>query len=386
MTPDLTGAALLSQRHGAPVWLFERSAAARAKATQSTAEAVLDGWAQEAGLGAASDQPPAPSPTGAASPTEAASDQPPASSPTEAPAAAGLTGAALLTAVAGARGMPESLVERSANARASAAGVSLEAVLHEWAEDEGLEAATSQPPAPSPKSATSSPLPTPKPKAKPVAPVAAGLSGAALLTAVAGARGMPESLVERSAKARAKKTDASVDDVLSEWAHEAGLGAASDQPPAASPAEAASPTAEAASAEEAQDGSHTSDTDVQEPDAAVEAVPRPVKSWRHAVAVGAITALVPLLILIVLAIFADVPSELSEAPWYLLGLEPFLSYLEPFISLVIIPGVVLAWIVILPIVAWNPAVHPSIRRIALTALVLLVLAIAALTIIGAVQT
>jgi hypothetical protein len=209
------------------------------------------------------------------------------------------------------------------------------------------------------------------------------LTGAALLSQRYGA---PVWLFERSAAARAKASQSTVEAVLDGWAQEAGLGAASDQPPAASPAEAASPTAEAASAEEAQDGSETSDTDVQEPDAAVEAVPRPVKSWRHAVAVGAIAALVPLLILIVLAIFADVPSELSEAPWYLLGLEPFLSHLEPFVALVIIPGVVLAWIVILPIVAWNPAVHPSIRRIALMALVLLVLAIAALTIVGAVQT
>jgi hypothetical protein len=386
MTPERAGAALLSQTYGAPVWLFERSAAARAKASQSTAGAVLDAWAQKAGTGDVSLQTPASGQdkadserSPADSPAEAATGQAPAASPTAAPAATGLTGAALLTAVAEARGMPESIIERSANARASAAGVSLEDVLHEWAEEEGLEAASSQPPAPSPKSATSSPLPTPKPKAKPVAPVAAGLSGAALLTAVAEARGMPESLVERSANARAKKTDASVEDVLNEWAQEAGLVAASDQPPAASP------TTEAAAVDEAQDGSQTSDTDVQESDATREIAPRPVRSWHRAAAIGAIAALVPLVVLVLLAVFTDVPSDLSEAPWYLLALEPFLGYLEPFIVLVIIPGVVVASILTLPVVVLSPAVHPSIRRLALIVLVFLILTIVVLTTIGAVQ-
>jgi hypothetical protein len=88
---------------------------------------------------------------------------------------------------------------------------------------------------------------------------------------------------------------------------------------------------------------------------------------------------VPLLILVALAVFVDVPSDLSEAPWYLVGLEPF-------IALVIIPGVALASIVVLPVVAWNPAVHPSIRRVALMVLVFLALTIGLLTIIGALQT
>ena len=65
--------------------------------------------------------------------------------------------------------------------------------------------------------------------------LATALSVAALLTAVAEARGMPESLLERSAAARAKKTDGTVDDVLTEWAEEAGLVSASPQAPAASP-------------------------------------------------------------------------------------------------------------------------------------------------------
>ncbi|MFV9671713.1 MAG: hypothetical protein ACNYZH_00685, partial [Acidimicrobiia bacterium] len=64
----------------------------------------------------------------------------------------------------------------------------------------------------------------------------------------------------------------------------------------------------------------------------------------------------------------------------------FLGYLEPFIALVIIPGVVLSSIVILAVLAWNPAVHPSTRRLALMVLVFLILIISALSIIGALQT
>ncbi len=271
--------------------------------------------------------------------------------------------AALLTAVAEARGMPESLVERSAAARAKKTDGSVEDVLNEWAQEAGLVAASDQPPATSPTTA----------------PAAAGLTGAALLTAVAEARGMPESLVERSAKARAKKTDATLEDVLNEWAEEAGLVAASDQPPATGP------RAEAAVVEEVRDDSQTPDADAQEVDAASEPAPRQARPWHHAVAVGAFTALVPLVILIALAVFVDVPSNLSEVPWYLLGLEPFLGYLEPFIALVIVPGVALASLVILAVVTWNPAVHPSTRRLALMVLLILVLTIGALTILGALQ-
>jgi hypothetical protein len=112
----------------------------------------------------------------------------------------------------------------------------------------------------------------------------------------------------------------------------------------------------------------------------------PVKSRRHSITVGALAAAVPLVILAVFAVFVNVPLSLSEAPWPLLGLEPFLGYLEPFTVLVIIPGVVLSSIVITAAAAWSPAVHPSTRRIALMVLVFLILTIASLTIIGAIQT
>ncbi len=99
-------------------------------------------------------------------------------------------------------------------------------MLREWAEEEGLDVGG---PAPtdaseSPTVDAESPVASRQPPAEDGAVAASGpLSGAALLSAVAAARKMPESLVERSAKARSKQTDASVDDVLLEWAEEEGV-------------------------------------------------------------------------------------------------------------------------------------------------------------------
>ncbi len=282
----------LEATYGAPASLFERSAAAKANASRSTTEAVLQEWAAEASSNvgvteAAAPVPPAEGRGDAEERSDDAGGQPPAAGPEEgdrrqatadspkaepaiaeassssSPSGGGVTagdgggqtleGAALLAAVAEARGMPESLIERSASARAKAAGVSAEEVLHEWAEEEGLEVASPeeapsyQPPATSPEEGDrpQATADSPKAEASSSSPsgggVAAGggggqaLEGAALLSAVAEARGMPESLIERSAKARAKKEDSTVEAVLQEWAADAGLSAVSSQPPAASP-------------------------------------------------------------------------------------------------------------------------------------------------------
>ena len=216
----------LEATYGAPASLFERSAAARAKASGSTTEDVASAWAQSIG-GA---EPPAvpsseaPPPSGGGA---AAGDGERQAVPSSAP---GLSGAALLGAVAEARGMPESLIERSAKARASATGGSVEAVLQEWATEEGLTEPATTNEASSPSGGdvavgdAGGQASTP-PESAP------GLSGAALLGAVAEARGMPESLVERSAAARAKTAGVELDDVLAEWAAEEGIdvgGGASD--------------------------------------------------------------------------------------------------------------------------------------------------------------
>jgi mono/diheme cytochrome c family protein len=231
----------LEATYGAPASLFERSAAARAKAAGSTAEAVAAEWVNVAGGVAQPSVPPAEGRGDA----EERSDDAGGPEATDAPPAAALSGAALLTAVAEARGMPESLIERSAKARASATGGSVEAVLQAWAAEEGLTAPAdvaddSAPPEEvAGGGADSGGVPAdPSP--------AATLAGPALLAAVAEARGTPEALIERSAKARASAIGQSVESVLQQWAEEERLAAPADVPAALRKADAEQRSDEAA--------------------------------------------------------------------------------------------------------------------------------------------
>ena len=395
MTADAPTAALVAERYGVPAWLIERSATARAQASHTTVDAVYATWA---GATAAAPTPETTTAPAATPATEATPETP--ATPEAAPEPAettGLTGAGLLAAVAEARGLPESMIERSAKARAGAAGVDLDAVLHEWAEDEGLIAPSPSPAATPPKASdgTSEPEPaaTPAAPTAPPAPAAAavGLSGAALLTAVAEARGMPESLTERSAQARAKKEGVTVDDVLNEWAQEAGLTttptepAAAEAAPAPAHAPVAAPAAPSATEAEPATAVGTAVETPPETDTEPGTAPERTRTWPGAFTVGTIAALVLLLTIVALAVFVEVPDVLTEAPVYILGLEPFLTYLDPFIALVIIPGVVLASLVVLAFVALHPGTKPSLRRLAVVVLGYLVLTIVALTIVGALR-
>ena len=229
----------LEATYGAPASLIERSAAARAKATGSTTEAVVAMWAgekeapvEDAAAPAAETDTPVPPPQGEV-----------AAPPGADGAGRSLSGPELLAAVAEARGMPASLIERSAKARAGATGGSVEDVLLEWAAEEGLgvsvPAAEPNAPIPPPQREAVAPSDADGGDLAP-APSGSGLSGAALLAAVAEARGMSASLIERSASARAKTAGVEIDAVLRDWAEEEGLDVsapADESPSSVSPAE-----------------------------------------------------------------------------------------------------------------------------------------------------
>jgi len=104
-------------------------------------------------------------------------------------------------------GLPESMVKRSAAARAKAQGVDADAVLREWA---GVDV-SGVPPAAEPATAPVPTAPTP-------APAPALLDDAAIVAAAAEKMGLPESMVKRSAAARAKAQGVDADAVLREWA------------------------------------------------------------------------------------------------------------------------------------------------------------------------
>lgn len=166
----------------------------------------------------------------------------------------------LLEQIAAAKGMPAALLERSAEARAKATGMSKDEVLLEWAGDEGIDVEASAgagDTSPTGEAAAEAPAPEEATPAAPVeeasGPAAAPASGpiadpAALLAEIAAAKGMPPVLLERSAEARAKSTGLSKDDVLREWAADEGIAVGAAPGPV--PAAGEEPVAEAIAEEE----------------------------------------------------------------------------------------------------------------------------------------
>jgi len=152
----------------------------------------------------------------------------------------------LLAAAAQAMNVPAEMVERSAEARAKAQGVTIEDVLRAWSGGGDISAAAPAAETPAaPAETPAAPAETPAAPEAPVAPSAAPLAmdEASIVAAAAEKMGMPESMVRRSAAARAKAQGVDVDSVLMEWA---GVDA-----PTAAPAAAAAPAADAPAPEAA---------------------------------------------------------------------------------------------------------------------------------------
>jgi mono/diheme cytochrome c family protein len=153
--------------------------------------------------------------------------------------------AALVASAAVKMGMPESMVKRSAAARAKAQETTYEAILLEWAGVDASEiAAAGSVTAVSEEVAVvdAPAVPTPAP----AAPAGGGMDEAALMAAASAKMGMPEAMLKRSAAARAKAQGTTVTAVLAEWAGVEAPAAAEAASP--TPAEPAAPVAPAAPA------------------------------------------------------------------------------------------------------------------------------------------
>jgi mono/diheme cytochrome c family protein len=131
-------------------------------------------------------------------------------------------------------GVPADILGRSAEARAEADDKTEAEVVADWT---GADA----PAAPAPDVASEPSAPTPNAEASdtPGLPAAEALTGEALVAAAAEAKGIPVSLVERSAQARADADGVPVEDVMRKWVVEAGLASTAVAAAAAAPAEAA---------------------------------------------------------------------------------------------------------------------------------------------------
>ena len=214
---------------------YRRAKLARAKARGVAVEDVLRAWSGGGEITAAApvaeaEDTPAETPAAVAAPAA-----PPAAVPVA------MDEASIVAAAAEKMGMPESMVRRSAAARAKAQGVDVDAVLMEWAGVDASAAAPASAPAPAP--AAEQPAP---------AAPAAAVDEASIMAAAVEKMGMPESMVRRSAAARAKAQGVDVDAVLMEWAGVDASAAAPASAPAPAPAAAQpAPAAPAAAVESA---------------------------------------------------------------------------------------------------------------------------------------
>ena len=341
--------------------------------------------------------------------------------------------------------IPENILRRSAEARAKKEGRPVDEVLAEMKGEAPPDPSESSPTSDSSPSSQIPPVqdevPPPAggageastaPSSSSDAPAATAstVSGPALLSAVAKARKMPESLVERSAKARSKSAGGSIDDVLLEWAEEEGIDISTipDSSPATSggghEATAPPPSSEsvapvAAPAATATAVAVVDEEVVIEDDPVAEGEPGSngaksdrlltviragevqrirsaptdrVTVWPHLLAIEFVALLVVLTLLITLSIFLDAPllefanfneqPNPSKAPWYFLGLQELLAYFDPQVAGIIIPTFGAIAIAIIPYIDKNPSVKPSHRKLAIMIFTFFIMAAAVLTIFG----
>jgi len=410
-----------------PESLLRRSAEAKAKALGIPVEQVLAEMRGEA---------PLPEPKAAAKPAvEAAPKSEPklpvdaAEPEATAPVAVQAPAASvdeLLAAAAAAGGLPESLVKRSAEAKAKALGVPVEQVLAEMAGDSA--------PAPAPEPHVETP-PAPAPTAS--VPTSAGVDE--LLAAAAAAGGLPESLVKRSAEAKAKALGVPLEQVLAEMAGqpvpaapaaEAPAPAAAPPPPAEAPpvpgaapppaAEAPIPVAAPAAEAPAPAPGATKVAAVVNPRPVAPPVNAPegirtqrlltvvkakaiqqvkteptdkVNTWPHLLLIEFVALLAMTALLLIMSTVLQAPllepanfnatPNPSKAPWYFLGLQELLSYFDPQIAGVTVPTIVgLIGFMLIPYVDRNPSTKPSDRKFAIMLYTIFLTGSATLTILG----
>jgi quinol-cytochrome oxidoreductase complex cytochrome b subunit len=208
---------------------------------------------------------------------------------------------------------------------------------------------------------------------------------------------IPEHLLRRSAEAKAKALGIPVEQVMAEMLGESAPAAV---PAAATPPEAtiAAPSAPAAAtaAPTIPEGVRTQRMLTVVKAKAIQGAKREptdkVNVWPHLLAIEFVALLVVLGLLIVFSVYQDAPLlELanpneqpnpSKAPWYFLGLQELLSYFDPQVAGVLIPGLGLAGLALIPYIDRNKSTRPADRKFAIMMFTFFVVSAAILTIIG----
>ena len=288
-------------------------------------------------------------------------------------------------------GIPDHILRRSAEARAKAEGRTVEEILAEMKGE--------APPAPSENVPGAEPPAAEEPAATPV-PVAetapAPMALAMDLETQSTDYGVPVDLLRRAALARAKASGVAPPVFAGEAP--APTAAAVAAAPAATTVTAATqaPAAVAAAAPAIPEGVRTQRLLTVVKAGAIQQVKTEphdkVNVWPHLLAIEFVALMVVTAALIVFSIFVDAPllefanfnaqPNPSKAPWYFLGLQEMLSYFDPQVAGVIIPGFGLAGLAFIPFIDRNPSVRPSDRKLAIMIFTFFVMGAAILTIYG----
>ncbi|MCL1602029.1 MAG: menaquinol-cytochrome c reductase cytochrome b subunit [Actinomycetia bacterium] len=261
--------------------------------------------------------------------------------------------------------LPDSLLRRSAEARAKAEGRPVDEILAEMKGE--------APPAPAPPAAASS------------QPSDAG--GGRDLAAESGTYGVPVPLLERSMFARAKADGTPVPAMAGVGAPAAAASAVSSQPSAAPAPQAPSgppPGVRTQRLLTVVKAGAIQGTEKEPQDK--------VNVWPHLLAIEFVALLVVLAALTLLSAFVDAPllefanfneqPNPSKAPWYFLGLQELLAYFDPMVAGIIIPTFGMIALAFIPYVDRNPSVRPSDRKFAIAVFTVFFMAAAVVTIFG----
>jgi hypothetical protein len=287
-------------------------------------------------------------------------------------------------------GLPDHILRRSAEARAKAEGRDVEEVFAELKGEAPpkpaapAEPETSAPDAEQPSAAESAEEPAEEPAAAP-----SGATTMRDLDTESQQYGVPVALLQRAIQARAKREGR---ELVAAGAPAATTEAGAVTP---TPAAAAEPTPRAAPPAIPEGVTTQRLLTVVKAGAIQQVKSTPtdkVSVWPHLLAIEFVALMVVLAGLIIFSVFVDAPllefanfneqPNPSKAPWYFLGLQELLSYFDPQVAGVIIPGFGLVGLAMIPYVDKNPAVKPSDRKLAIMIFSFFVFAAAILTTYG----
>jgi hypothetical protein len=283
--------------------------------------------------------------------------------------------------------IPEHILRRSAEARARAEGRSVEEVLAELrGEAPGPPEPTAEPARPGAE-VEEAPAGAPDVQEPATAAPAAAAGDVIDLQAESKRFGVPATLLQRALVARARKDG----NPLPHFA-----GQAAPAPAAAGPAVTAAAGGAAPAVAAVPEGVRTQRLLTVVKAGAIQQVKSEptdkVSTWPHLVAIEFVALMVVTAFLLVFSAFVNAPllefanfneqPNPSKAPWYFLGLQELLSYFDPQVAGVIIPGFGLGALALVPYIDRNPSVRPSDRKLAIMIFTFYVMAAGILTIFG----